>query len=37
VAAGVSAAIRSGVFVEAHLARGDRDGQSWSVGARLSF
>lgn len=37
VAGGVSAAIRAGVFVEAHLARGDQDGQSWSVGARLSF
>ena len=37
VAGGVSAAIRPGVFVDAHLARGDRDGQSWSVGARLSF
>lgn len=37
VAGGVSAAIRSGVFVEAHLARGDQDGQSWGVGARLSF
>ena len=37
VAGGVSAAIKSGVFVDAHLSRGDRDGQSWSVGARLSF
>jgi hypothetical protein len=37
VAGGVSAAIKAGVFVEAHLARGDQDGQSWSVGARLSF
>lgn len=37
VAGGVSAAIKSGVFVEAHLARGDQDGQSWSIGVRLSF
>jgi hypothetical protein len=37
VAGGVSAAIKAGVFVEAHLARGDRDGQSWSVGARLTY
>jgi hypothetical protein len=37
VAGGVSAAIKSGVFVEAHLSRGDRDGQAWSVGARVSF
>ena len=37
VAGGVSAAIKSGVFVDAHLARGDQDGQSWSVGARLTF
>jgi hypothetical protein len=37
VAGGISAAIKSGVFVDAHLARGDQDGQSWSVGARLTF
>ena len=37
VAGGVSAAIKSGVFVEAHLARGDQDERSWSVGARLTF
>jgi F plasmid transfer operon, TraF, protein len=37
VAGGVSAAIKAGVFVEAHLARGDQDGQSWSVGARLTY
>ena len=37
VAGGISAAIKSGVFVEAHLARGDQDGQSWSVGARLTY
>jgi hypothetical protein len=37
VAGGVSAAIKAGVFVEAHLARGDQDGRSWSVGARLTY
>ena len=37
VAGGVSAAIKQGVFVEAHLSRGDQDGQAWSVGARVSF
>jgi hypothetical protein len=37
VAGGISAAIKSGVFVDAHLARGDHDGQSWSVGARVTF
>ena len=37
LAGGVSAAIKSGVFVEAHLAHGDQDERSWSVGARLTF
>jgi F plasmid transfer operon, TraF, protein len=37
IAGGVSAAIKSGVFVEAHLAQGDQDERSWSVGARLTF
>jgi hypothetical protein len=37
VAGGVSAAVTSGVYVEAHLARGDQDGQAWSVGARVTF
>ena len=37
VAGGLSAAIKSGVFVDAHFSRGDRDGQAWSVGARVSF
>jgi hypothetical protein len=37
VAGGVSAAIKAGVFVEAHLAHGDQDERSWSVGARLTF
>jgi hypothetical protein len=37
VAGGVSAAVKSGVYVEAHLARGDQDGQAWSVGARVTF
>ena len=37
IAGGVSATIKSGVFVEAHLAHGDQDERSWSVGARLMF
>ena len=37
VAGGVSAAIKTGVFVDAHLARGDQGGQAWSVGARVTF
>jgi hypothetical protein len=37
VAAGVSAAIKTGVYVEAHLARGDQDGHTWSVGGRVTF
>ena len=37
VAGGVSAAVRSGVYVDAHLARGDEDGHTWSVGARVVF
>jgi hypothetical protein len=37
VAAGVSGAVRSGFFVEAHVAGGDRDERTWSVGARLTF
>jgi hypothetical protein len=37
LAGGLSASIKSGVFVEAHLSRGDQDGQAWSVGARVSF
>lgn len=37
VAAGVSAAVRPGAFVEAHVARGRQDERSWSVGARVTF
>ncbi|MCC7242204.1 MAG: conjugal transfer protein TraF [Acidobacteria bacterium] len=37
VAAGVSAALRPGAFVEAHVARGTRDERSWSIGARVTF
>jgi hypothetical protein len=37
VAGGVSAAIKQGVYVEAHLSRGDQVGQAWSVSARVSF
>ena len=37
VAGGVSAAIKTGVFVEAHLAHGDQDERSWSIGVRLTF
>jgi hypothetical protein len=37
IASGVSVAIKTGMFVEAHLARGDQAERSWSVGARLTF
>jgi hypothetical protein len=37
VATGVSAALAPGFYVEAHLAGGDQDGRSWSVGARYTF
>lgn len=37
VATGVSAALAAGVYVEAHVAGGDRDERSWSVGARFTF
>lgn len=37
VATGVSAALASGFYVEAHVAGGDRDERSWSVGARFTF
>ena len=36
-AAGVSAAVKSGVMVEAHVVRGQGDERSWSVGARMFF
>ncbi|MEZ5283327.1 MAG: hypothetical protein R2712_00690 [Vicinamibacterales bacterium] len=34
---GVSAALRPGAFVEAHVARGARDERAWSIGARLTY
>jgi len=37
LAGGVSAAIKTGMFVEAHLAQGDQAERSWSVGARFTF
>lgn len=37
LAGGVSAAVKPGVFVEAHLAGGDQDERTWSVGARVTF
>lgn len=37
LATGVSAALTSGFFVEAHVAGGDRGGRSWSIGARVTF
>jgi hypothetical protein len=37
VAAGLSAALANGVFVEAHVAAGRRDERTWSVGARVTY
>ena len=37
VAAGISAGLKPGMLVEAHLVRGHADERSWSVGARMSF
>ena len=37
VAAGLSAALRPGAFVEAHVARGAADEHSWSIGVRVTF
>ncbi|MEO8679734.1 MAG: conjugal transfer protein TraF [Vicinamibacterales bacterium] len=37
VAAGVSGAIRPGMLVEGHVARGQHDERSWSVGLRFGF
>ncbi len=37
VAAGMSAGLKPGVLLEAHVTRGDRMQRSWSVGARMSF
>lgn len=35
--AGISIAARSGIFVDAHIARGRNDRQSWSVGGRFTY
>lgn len=37
VAVGISAGLKPGVLLEAHVTRGDRMQRSWSVGARMSF
>jgi hypothetical protein len=37
VAAGVSASVMPGMFLEGHVARGQQDERSWSVGARFTF
>lgn len=37
VAAGISAGLKPGMLVEAHVARGHDDERSWSVGARMTF
>ena len=37
VAAGVSAGLKPGMFIEAHIMRGRDDEGSWSVGARMTF
>jgi hypothetical protein len=36
-ATGMSVAVRNGVYVEAHLATGEAEERSWSVGGRLTF
>jgi F plasmid transfer operon protein TraF len=37
VAAGISAGVKPGMLVEAHILRGRDDERSWSVGARMTF
>jgi len=37
LAAGVSAAIRSGLYIDGHLARGDEGERSWGVGLRFTY
>ena len=37
VATGVSVALTTGFYMDAHLALGDQDQRSWSVGARYTF
>lgn len=36
-AAGVSASVMPGMFIEGHVARGQQDERSWSIGARFTF
>jgi len=37
VAAGLSAGLKPGMLLEAHVMRGQDDDRSWSVGARMLF
>ena len=37
VTAGISAGLKPGMFVEAHVARGHAEERAWSVGARVAF
>lgn len=37
VAAGLSVALRSGLYADAHVARGARDARAWSVGVRMTY
>ena len=37
VAAGISAGLKPGMLVEAHVVRGHGDERSWTVGARMTF
>jgi hypothetical protein len=34
---GLSVAVRTGVYIDAHIARGDDDRRAWSVGGRLTY
>lgn len=36
-AGGASVALKHGIYVDAHLDRGDDDERSWSIGARFTF
>jgi hypothetical protein len=36
-AAGLSVALRPGMYAEAHVARGSRDGRAWGVGVRVTY
>jgi hypothetical protein len=37
VSAGISAGLTAGMLLEAHVARGQADERSWSIGARMAF